>query len=151
MTHPSIDLPSARRPEPDLLTGGQPSQEALQAAHAAGYVTLVNLRPAGEFEAFDEGRVARDLGFEYVEIPIAGPDDLSASAVESLDKVLTDAQRRPALIHCGSGNRVGALFALHARHKRGLGVEEALACGEAAGLTAPPLREAARAKLQTQD
>lgn len=151
MTHPSIDLPSARQHEPDLLTGGQPSQEALQAAHAAGYVTLVNLRPAYEFEAFDEGRVARDLGFDYVEIPIAGPDDLSPAAVESLAKVLMEPKRRPALIHCGSGNRVGALFALHARLKRGLGVEDALACGEAAGLTAPPLREAVRAKLQSSD
>lgn len=151
MTDPFTLLDNARRPEPDLLTGGQPTRECLEAAHAAGYGTVVNLRPAGEFEAFDEGRVARDLGFDYVHIPIGGTADLSPAVAESLDEVLTNPQRQPALIHCGSGNRVGALFALHARLKRGLSVDEALACGEAAGLAAPSLREAVRAKLQTSN
>lgn len=145
MTHETFDLPNAREPEPDLLTGGQPSRACLEAARAAGYRTVVNLRPAGEFKDFDESRVARELGFDYVTIPIAEASDLDGEAVTALDAVLADPQRRPALIHCGSGNRVGALFAVHAHRKRGLGVDEALACGERAGLT--KLREAVRVEL----
>lgn len=151
MAHPVIDLPNARQPEPDLLTGGQPTRECLQAAYAAGYRTVVNLRPVDELEGFDEGRFARDLGFDYVDIPIAGPADLSRAAVELLDQVLTDAERRPALIHCASGNRVGALLALHGRLRRGMNVDEALAHGEATGLTAPALRAAVHEKLQMLD
>ncbi len=151
MAHPVIDLPNARQPEPDLLTGGQPTRECLQAVYAAGYRTVVNLRPADELEGFDEARFARDLGFDYVDIPIAGPADLSHAAVEFLDKVLTDAKRRPTLIHCASGNRVGALLALHGRLKCGMSAIEALAHGEATGLTAPALREAVRKKLQMRD
>lgn len=146
MTNPSTLLDNACQPEPGLLTGGQPSRECLEAACEAGYRTVVNLRGAGEFDGFDEGRVVRELGLDYVHIPVAGADGLSAEAVASLDAVLANAQRRPALIHCGSGNRVGALIAMHARRKRGLGVDEALACGEAAGLTA--LRDVVRGKLR---
>lgn len=146
MTHAAIDLPNACEPEPGLLTGGQPSRACLEAARAAGYRTVVNLRPAGEFKDFDESRVARELGFDYVAIPVAGVTDLDAEAVTALDAVLADPLRRPALIHCGSGNRVGALFAVHACRKRGLGVDEALVLGEKAGLT--KLREAVRAALR---
>lgn len=145
MTHDTFGLPNARKPDPDLLTGGQPGRACLEAARAAGYRTVVNLRPAGEFKDFDESRVARELGFDYVAIPVAEVMDLDAEAVATLDAVLADARRRPALIHCGSGNRVGALFAVHACRKRGLGVDEAMALGEKAGLT--KLREAVRAGL----
>lgn len=149
MTNPSDLLKNACQPEPGLLTGGQPSRECLEAVRAAGYHTVVNLRPAGEFKDFDEARVVHELGINYVCIPVAGADDLSDKAVASLDAVLTDPQCRPALIHCGSGNRVGALIAMHAGRKRGLGATEALACGDAAGLTA--LRDAVREKLSTTD
>lgn len=146
MTDPSRLLKNACQPEPGLLTGGQPDRECLEAVCAAGYRTVVNLRPVGEFDAFDEAHVVRELGLEYVHIPVADADGLNAEAVASLDAVLADAQQRPMLIHCGSGNRVGALIAMHASRKRGLDVDEALACGDAAGLT--KLRDTVREKLQ---
>lgn len=127
--------------------GGQPSRECQEAARAAGYHTVVNLRPAGEFEDFDEACVVRELGIDYVHIPVTGAGSLNAEAVASLDAVLADQRRRPVLIHCASGNRVGALIAIHACRTRGLGAAEALACGEAAGLTA--LHDAVRQKLST--
>lgn len=149
MTHDTIDLPNARKPEPDLLTGGQPSRTCLGAAHAAGYRTVVNLRPAAEYTEFDEGRVARQIGLDYISIPVTGPDDLGAEAIAKLDAVLSVDERRPVLIHCGSGNRVGALLAVHARRKRGLSAEQALACGERAGLVASSLHDAVRKLLQS--
>ena len=148
MTDPFALLDNACQPEPGLLTGGQPSRDCLEAAREAGYRTVVNLRCVDEFNGFDEGRVVRELGLDYVSIPVAGADGLNVEAVASLDAVLADTQRRPALIHCGSGNRVGALIAMHACRKRGLSVDEALACGEAAGLKV--LRDAVREKLQAE-
>lgn len=147
MTDPSIDLKNACQPEPGLLTGGQPDHECLEALAAAGYRTVVNLRPVGEFDEFNEAQVVRELGLEYVHIPVAGVDDLNAETVEALDTVLVDAQRRPMLIHCGSGNRVGALIAVHAARKQGLGVDAAMARGDSAGLTA--LRDSVRDKLDS--
>ncbi len=151
MNPPPIQLPNARQPRPGVLTGGQPTQACLQAARAAGYCTVVNLRPPAEFDAFDEAATVRGLGLRYVTIPVASPADLTVTAVDMLHRALQDAAEAPVLVHCASGNRVGGLFALHARCKRGLSVDEALACGDAAGLTAPQLRDAVREKLQAMD
>lgn len=46
----------------------------------------------------------------------------------------------PVLVFCGSGNRVGALFALDAYHARGADAEAAVLVGKQHGLTrAEPL------------
>lgn len=150
MTEIPFDLPNARQPEVNLLTGGQPSRACLKAASAAGYHTVVNLCPPGEFDDFDEAQAVRELGMNYVCIPIAGLPDLTPAAAEALDEVLKEADDRPVLVHCASGNRVGALFALRAGFRQGMNVNDALSCGEAAGLAAPPLREAVRERLQAQ-
>jgi hypothetical protein len=49
-------------------------------------------------------------------------------------------------LHCASGNRAGALLALHAFYIEGTTKEDALARGEAAGLT--NLRDAVEARLR---
>lgn len=150
MTDPTLDLPNACRPEENLLTGGQPSRACLEAAREAGFDTVVNLRPPGEFDGYDEADAVRALGMNYVCIPVAGPSDLDAAAVQALDDALAHAGDRPVLVHCASGNRVGALLALHGCLKCGQGVAEALSFGESAGLSAPPLREAVRRKLESR-
>ena len=149
MTDPRLDLPNACRPEANLLTGGQPSRACLEAARAAGFDTIVNLRPPEEFAGFDEAEAVRALGMNYVCIPVAGPQDLDAASVQALDDALARAGDRPVMIHCASGNRVGALLALHGCLKCGRSVADALSYGESAGLEAPPLREAVRRKLES--
>lgn len=148
MQHPTADIPNLLQPESHILSSGQPSHAALEALCGAGCKVLVNLRPHEEFDDSEEAARARELGLEYVHIPIAGPQDLNDAAIEALDKVLCDCgDGRGVLIHCASGNRVGALLALHASRKRGLGAGEALAYGERSGLTAPGLRAAVQEKL----
>lgn len=149
MTDVALDLPNACRPDANLLTGGQPSRACLKAARDAGYHSVVNLRSPGEFDEFDEAQAVRELGMDYVCIPIAGPPDLTPAAAEALDEVLAKAGDRPVLVHCASGNRVGALFALRAGLKQGMDVDDALSCGDSSGLASPALREAVRAKLQS--
>lgn len=147
----AINLPNAREPESGVLTCGHIPHDCLETIRAAGYRTVVNLCPATEYDDSEESRVARALGLDYVNIPIAGPPDLHDEAIDALDAVLTDPRRRPALIHCASGNRVGALLALHAGRKRGFDVKEALAYGERAGLSSPMLRQAVRFLLESTD
>lgn len=149
MQHPSVDIPNLVQPEPHLLSGGQPTPEALRALREAGCGVLVNLRPREEFDDAEQAALARELGLEYVRIPIAGPQDLNAEAVELLERVLCKCgESHAVLVHCASGNRVGALLALHANHRRGMDPEQALAYGERSGLQAPPLRAAVREKLK---
>ncbi|MGB5737928.1 MAG: hypothetical protein WBM54_01160, partial [Woeseia sp.] len=64
---------------------------------------------------------------------IAGPDDVTFENAAKLDALLAEFAG-PVLLHCGSGNRVGALFALRAK-AAGASDDEAIAVGRAAGLT----------------
>ncbi len=129
-------LPNARRPAPDLLTGGQPSAEQLAAIAAAGYRTIVDLRPEGEPGApADERQQVEALGLVYVRIPIAGTADLTEEKARELDRVLDAEGAGPAVVHCASGNRVGALLALRAARLDGATPDAALDLGLDAGLT----------------
>ncbi len=125
-------LPNARRPFEGIVSGGQPEPEQLATARDLGFKTVVNLRAAGEPGSRREEVEA--LGLVYLEIPIAGAEGLTAENALAFAAALEEAER-PALVHCGSGNRAGALFALKAFHADGKSAEEALAIGKAAGLT----------------
>ena len=57
----------------------------------------------------------------------------TASYASLLDDILSDV-RGPVLLHCASGNRVGALLSLRA-HMQGASPEEALELGTEAGLS----------------
>ena len=142
---PEIAIRNARTPVPGVLTGGQPTPEQLEKAAEAGYKTVVNLRGAGEGDGWDEAAAARELGLEYVAIPIASAEDLTEENARRLAKILDDPERRPLMVHCASGNRVGALFALEAFTVDGEDGETALQIGLDAGLTS--LREVMEEKL----
>ncbi|MGH8460618.1 MAG: beta-lactamase hydrolase domain-containing protein [Stenotrophobium sp.] len=121
-------------PFPRIITGGRPAFEHFAALKALGVTTVVNLCPPGEACTYDEAALMRQLGMRYVNIPVAGPGDLTADSARSLHEAIdVDGE---VLVHCASSNRVGALFALKARHVDGKNVEESLAIGWAAGLKA---------------
>ncbi|MEM9593689.1 MAG: sulfur transferase domain-containing protein [Acidobacteriota bacterium] len=140
---PWIDIPNARTPLPGMLTGGQPSREALEQAAAAGYGTIVNLRGAGEGdEGWNEAAEVEALGMRYVALPIASADDLDREKILRLVALITDSEPQLMMVHCASGNRVGALIALAAA-EAGTPPDAALRIGLDAGLTGlePVIRE----------
>ena len=145
---PHVAIRNARLPLPDVLTGGQPTPEQIDEAAGAGYRTIVNTRSSAEegFE-WEADRVA-DAGMRYVFIETPGADGLTRENVERLAELLADPEARPMMIHCGSGNRVGALLALKAAWVDGQDDEAALQVGLDAGLTR--LEEATR-HLLAQD
>ena len=130
-----IDIPNARMATPSILVGGQPSAEQVEEAARAGYRTIVNLRAPGEKGEWDEATKATELGLSYISMPIAGMEAITVEAAGRLAEILDDPETLPAMVHCASGNRVGALFALKAHHLDGADIETALAAGREAGLT----------------
>jgi uncharacterized protein (TIGR01244 family) len=131
-----IDIPKARTPFPDVLTGGQPTEEQLARAARNGYRTVIDLLPLDEEgHLAEEGETVRELGMDYVLIPIAGGTDVTTENAARLAESLQGDDVLPAVVHCRSGNRVGALFALKAHELDGVPAEEALALGRRAGLT----------------
>ncbi|MEM7584089.1 MAG: sulfur transferase domain-containing protein [Acidobacteriota bacterium] len=138
-----IPIRNAMLFEGDVLLGGQPTQEQLKQAAAAGYKTIVNLRPSTELAEWDEREVVEALGLRYVSIPIASATDLDEEAAKRLSEELDREGGRPMMVHCGSGNRVGGLLALEAFHVDGVDAEAALKVGLDNGLTslAPAIEE----------
>ena len=116
-----------------VLLGGQPSEEALGELARAGYKAVVNLRGEGEFTGYDEAAVVSALKMNYIHIPVSGGPDLTRENLARFDAVFTP-DNLPALIHCASGNRVGAFFALSAA-EGGMDPVDALAIGQENGLT----------------
>lgn len=130
-----VAIPNAQQPATGLLTGGQPSPAQLEELQASGYQVIVNLRPAREQGGYDEEAAARALGMTYYNLPVAGPGDVSEANGRELARILQEAGDRPTVVHCASGNRVGALFAMKARYADGQGADAALEVGRAHGLT----------------
>lgn len=138
---PEID--SARVLEPNRLILGQPSPAELVALERAGARHVVNVRGIGELDAWDEGELVAGLGMVYHHLPIGGADDLDFEAVVEFDRLLGEIGDQPAVLHCASGNRIGALYALRAAWLQGKDPEAAIAIGRVHGLTSlePAVRD----------
>ncbi len=129
----AYDMKNPQTPTDSLLTGGQPSKGDLAKVQSKGYRTVINLRLPNEFDDFDEAAEVDALGMTYIEMPINMRGDLNAQSAIQFDKLLTEL-RGPIYAHCGTGDRVGALYALRAHHVQGKSAEEAIAIGKTAGL-----------------
>ncbi len=132
-TDPIID--GFLQPEPGRLTGGQPEPHELVAARDAGFMHVFNARAIDEFDGWDEVALVKALGMTYHHLPIAQAGDLNRDTVAEFDRVLNQIGDQPAVMHCASGNRIGALYALHAAWYKDADIEQALEIGRAHGLT----------------
>ncbi|MEP7227755.1 MAG: sulfur transferase domain-containing protein, partial [Gemmatimonadales bacterium] len=91
---------------PNVVTGGQPTAEQLKALKAAGGEIVLDLRDPMEPRPVDEAALVRELGMEYVNIPVRA-GSLDDATLEHILTVLRSAGNRPVFFHCGSGSRVG--------------------------------------------
>lgn len=117
---------------PDVLVSGQITVDDLAAAKARGVARIINNRPDGEEPgqppAAEIEAAARTLGLDYVYAPVRGmPGPEAVAAVQS---ALSDGT--PVLLHCKSGMRSAAAWAL-AASRRGASREDILSSAAAAG------------------
>jgi uncharacterized protein (TIGR01244 family) len=127
-------IPNECRPESDCLTGGQPSESQLAEVAEAGFRTVINLRGLGEPGTDVEPHILAKSGVKYIHIPISGPGEITREKAQLLSDALETAAR-PVMVHCASGNRVGALYALKAFHLDGHSIDDALEAGRRWGMT----------------
>ena len=121
------------KPVDGVTTAGQPDAEAFKVFADAGYVAVIDIRTAGEDRGLDQAAVVQGLGMDYLQMPVGGRDSITFENAEKLDQLI-GLYDEPVLVHCGSANRVGALFALNVYRETG-DVDKALEAGRAAGLT----------------
>jgi uncharacterized protein (TIGR01244 family) len=122
--------------------GGQTDPSAMAGLKKEGYVSVINLRlPTEEGANIDAARAAaQTAGLKYIHLPFnaAMPD---TKVVSDFLGAVADKTNQPVFIHCGSANRVGAMWMIKRALQDGWTVERAQAEGEAIGLTNPQLKE----------
>ena len=116
-----------------VTTAGQPDVAALSIFAEQGYRTVIDIRTEPEERGMDEAAVINDLGMEYVLFPIDKPEAINFDNARELSRLIEESEG-PVLVHCGSSNRVGALFALQ-KSLDGADDEVALEYGREAGMT----------------
>ncbi len=141
-----VPIRNARVPRPGLLTGGQPTEAQIEEAARAGFKTVITLRTPGELTGWGEADAVRGAGMRFEEIPVDGAGGLTMANAERLATLLAEPGVTPAMLHCGSGNRVGALLAVLAHRIEGASVDDAMELGRKAGLTR--LEDATRDALE---
>lgn len=135
-------IPNYRLLKPGIATAGQPSPEALRKLKEQGFRTVINLRADTEPGVKEEEAIVKAQGLEYVSVPVT-PASFSQQQVDQVKKVLDDPKAGPILFHCGSANRVGAVWTV-IEAQRGKSYEEAEAAGRKIGLSSPAMVEAAK-------
>ena len=128
-----------------LYMGGQPNEADLQALAERGVRRVINLRKEGEFKDYDERARAEALGLEYVTLQFSTPEELSDDVLARSRELLRQSTAEGTLLHCGSGNRVGALWLAHRTLDGGVAWEQALKEAHAVGLKNPAYTERIRA------
>ncbi|MDO6428178.1 sulfur transferase domain-containing protein [Thalassotalea sp. 1_MG-2023] len=131
-------------PQENLLVGGQPTPADLLILQQMGITQVINLRPTSEPIEYDEKETCRQLQLRYHVIPVTDITSVTRDKAKKLYQLLI--VNEPTLVHCASGNRVGALIALMAFWMQHCSAEDAFFLGEQSGLTklAPEVKQLLR-------
>lgn len=137
------ELPAVRTPAEHHVVSGQPRFTDLEMAAYAGLEVVINLRGRREPTGYDMADSAAQLGLRYYAIPVADASALTEDSVRALDAALNEAGDGGTLLHCSSGNRVGAMMALRANWLYDADPEAALQLGRDYGLAGlePTIRD----------
>lgn len=129
-------LRNAKFPEPNLVFGGQPTEEQLEAMAEDGLAFVLDLRTEGEDRGFDEPVALRRLDVPYLNLPVDGDRLTQPDTFERFIEAMQRAEEAdgPVLVHCASGNRVGAMYYAYLVAARGVDQEEARVRARANGL-----------------
>ncbi len=119
------------RATPLLATSGALNENAIRELAAKGIKTIINLRTVNE-GSIEEGKKATKAGIKYINIPISrnniNNDEILAKFTKAMDSI-----KEPTLLHCGSGNRVGAMLTRYYISK-GMDTDTAFEMGRTAGM-----------------
>jgi protein tyrosine phosphatase (PTP) superfamily phosphohydrolase (DUF442 family) len=108
-----------RKVDDQLITGGQPSEEQLQAVAAQGFQTVINLAPISpRYSLDDEPGLVQSLGMQYHHIPVDW-DNPTANDFSAFEGVMQALPTGKTFIHCAANFRVTAFYSLYAQKHLG--------------------------------
>lgn len=125
-----------------LMCGGATTADAYPALKKEGFVSVINLRQAEEPGADIPGSrsAAEAAGLRYIHIPVNSKSPETAS-VDAFLAAVTEKKNQPMYIHCGSANRVAAMWLIKRIVVDGWDAAKATDEATAIGLTSAPLKQ----------
>ena len=129
----SANIVNYTRAAPYVGTAGKLNGDGVAEAKALGFKLIIDLRRPDEDGVEQEQAAVQSVGIAYQNIPLA-PDASAWEQVSAVEAALADSANYPVLLHCGSANRAGAVWALY-RHRQGVDALTAIEEGRAVGLT----------------
>jgi len=125
---------------PNVITGGQPNALQLRALREAGGAVVLDVRDPMESRPVDEPALVKQLGMEYVNIPVRA-GSLDDPTLDRILSVLRGAGERTVFFYCGSGNRVGGALIPYFMLDQGMEEEDAVDQAMRVGLRSAELLE----------
>jgi uncharacterized protein (TIGR01244 family) len=138
-----VEIDGARnvtRVDATIACAGATTPAAFAEIKKQGFASIINLRREQEPGADIPGAraAAQQAGLKYVHIPVDGarPDEASA---EAFITAVTDPANQPAFVHCGTANRVAAMWLIKRVVVDGWEIERAHEEAKVIGLTSAEL------------
>lgn len=130
------------RVDATVMCAGATTSEALPEIKKLGFASVINLRREGEpgVDIAAARAAASAQGLRYVHIPIDSANP-STESVDAFLKAVGDPGNQPMYIHCGSANRVAAMWLIKRVVADGWEVPRATEEATAIGLTSPTLKK----------
>jgi len=125
---------------PNVVTGGQPTAEQLQALGQVKGSLVLDLRDPMEPRPVDEMAMARQFGLEYANVPVRS-GAMDDSVMERILGILRTAGDRTVFVHCGSGNRVGGALLPYLILDQGMEEQDAVEQAMRVGLRSAEMLE----------
>ena len=131
-----------------VACGGATETSALDGLAKDGFKSVINLRMASEANANIELNAAhaRSLRLNYIHIPFnaAQPEP---KVLDDFLAAIANKANQPAYVHCGSANRVGAVWLAKRVLQDGWTIEKATEEAKLIGLRSEPLEKFALAYI----
>ncbi len=125
-----------------LFLAGQPTPDDIALMKQKGIKRVITLRTDGEVN-WDEAGKVKKAGIDFVQVPFRLPDSLTDKVFDKVRKLLKDHEQTPTLLHCGSANRVGAVWLAHRVLDEGVPLDQATKEARQVGLRTPAYLEKA--------
>jgi protein tyrosine phosphatase (PTP) superfamily phosphohydrolase (DUF442 family) len=133
-------VPNACQILPNVITGGQPAAEQLEALGKTDDAIVLDLRDPMESRPIDEPALVRRLGMEYVNVPVRA-GSLDDPTLDRILAVLRGAGDKTVFFHCGSGSRVGGALIPYLILDQGMEEQDAVDQAMRVGLRSAEMME----------
>ena len=133
----------------NFFMSGQFTKEDIGLLKEKGITTVITLRTDGEVK-WDEKAELEKNGIKFLKVPFGRPDTLSDDVFEKVRKLLRNsaAKKQKVLLHCGSANRVGAVWAAFRACDQHVDLEMAIKESKKVGLRSPGYETKAKAYIE---